>query len=190
MGRVWDILTTIERRVSEVKEELQTYRKEIKTASEKGTVRVEGLQRLIAEECPEQGPVLMALLALQVALEHGSEIEIFNARKQVLDLLHRSDKTSSQAGKYRLAPNRQTDFVKIMSTMYDDHMFVTDDGLYASNKLDLMCEVGTLFQQDLSKYSSLISKAKASSSNYLQIFDKLRQRAHDYYYDNGKHRLG
>lgn len=183
MGRVWDILSTIENRVSEVKEELQAYRREMRLESPRGTVSIEGLQRLVAEEMPAMEQVLMAVLALQVALEHGSETEIFHARRRLIELRRQQDTSLGQSGHYRIAPHRLTDVVKVISAMYDDRMFITDDGMYASSKLDLMREIGTLFRQDFSSYSTLLSKAKASTKNYMDIFDTLRKKAHDYYYD-------
>ena len=85
------------------------------------------------------------------------------------------------AGEHRIARGRKTDVVKIVSAMYDLHLFETPDGRIATNKQKLMDEVGQLFGEDLSQYSMLLSSAKSSKGNFLNVFDELKERAKQYF---------
>lgn len=179
MGRLWDVACTVSDRLAEVREDVKALRRNLDARERSGCVDVEGLQRLIMREVPELEPVLMTLLELQVAIEHGSDMEVVSARRRLLEEVRRS---KSGAGKFRIAPHRTTDVIKILSAMYDCRLFQTSDGLTAASKQEVMEEVGRLFQSDFSHYSTLLSKAKAASLNFLDIFDKLSRKAHDYYY--------
>ena len=179
MGRIWDVVNLVSDRLAEVSEELKALRREMNAGKRKGFVDVEGLQRLIIRELPELEPVLMTLLELQVATEHGSETEVFSARRRLLEEI--KSMRGQSPGKYRTTSHRTTDVMKILSAMYDCRLFQTSDGFTAANKQEVMEEVGRLFQNDFSNYSTLLSKAKSSTKNYTDIFDELKRRATDYY---------
>ena len=74
----------------------------------------------------------------------------------------------------------KTDFIKIISAMYDCRMFKTRDGKIASNKKELIKTLGEFFNIEINDYSKLLSAAK-NTNNYLEIFDKLKQKGDDYY---------
>ena len=141
MGMILDILNTIADRISEIKKELKMLREEMRIP--KGAISIEGLQRLIANETPEYYELIMALVGLQVAIEHGTETEIFHARNCLTSML-KNQKYSPCSGKYRIDKDRHTDIAKILSSMYEDRIFVTDDGFWASNKKE-DCTVTHIF---------------------------------------------
>ena len=177
MGRILDILSLIADRINEVKEDLRTLKEEKRYECRKGMVSIDGLQRLAADEMPEQSELLMALVGLQVAVEHGTEMEIFHARDRLLSI-RRNLKLPS--GKYRIEKDRNTDVAKILSSMYEERIFINVDGFWASNKKEVMQQFGTAFQCNLDDYSTLISNSKSKSKNYLGIFDKLKAHAQKY----------
>ena len=59
-------------------------------------------------------------------------------------------------------------------------MFKTRDGKIASNKKELIKTLGEFFNIEINDYSKLLSAAK-NTNNYLEIFDKLKQKGDDYY---------
>ncbi len=179
MGRILDILSLIADRINEVKEDIRILKEEKRHNCRKGQVSIDGLQRLAADEMPEQSELLMALVGLQVALEHGTEMEIFHARDHLLSI-KRNHKSILPSGKYRIEKDRNTDVAKILSSMYEERMFITVDGLWASNKKEVMQQFGTAFQCNLDDYSTLISNSKSKSKNYLGIFDRLKSHAQKY----------
>lgn len=84
--------------------------------------------------------------------------------------------------KFRLAPNRKTDFLKIISSMYDARMFETEDGYIASSKQQLINEFGRLLNEDFSKYSAFLSQSKnVSEETFLKPFREIEQKAKDYF---------
>ncbi len=64
--------------------------------------------------------------------------------------------------KFKLAYKKKTDFIKIISAMYDLRMFETKDGFIASSKQDIMTEFGRILDEDFSAYSTYLSMAKKS----------------------------
>lgn len=179
MGRIWDILSLIADRINEVKEEIRTLKEEKRHDCGKGMVSIDGLQRLAADEMPEQCELLMALVGLQVAVEHGNEVDVFHARDH-LHSIKRDHKSILQSGKYRIDKDRNTDVAKIISSMYEERIFISEDGFWASNKKAVMQQFGTAFQCNLDDYSTLLSNSKSKSKNYLGIFDKMKQHAQKY----------
>jgi hypothetical protein len=129
----------------------------------------------IAKTLPEHDrKIIFDVVRLLIADQDNNWIEKVNAEERVLQ-----DRALNSA-KFRLANRRNTDFVKIISAMYDCRMFMTPDGLLASNKQDVMNEFGKLLQADLSSYSTLLSRAKDTDS-YLDVFDQLKEAAEKYY---------
>jgi len=84
--------------------------------------------------------------------------------------------------KFRLAQNKKTDFIKIISAMYDNRMFETKDGYLASNKQELMNEFGSIVGEDFNKYSGLLSKSKIPNKDvFLKPFKDIEKKAEEYY---------
>lgn len=87
-----------------------------------------------------------------------------------------------KSSKFKLAHNKKTDFIKIISAMYDNRMFETEDGYLASNKQELMNEFGKIVGEDLSKYSGLLSKSKIPAKDiFLKPFKDIEKKAEEYY---------
>jgi len=82
--------------------------------------------------------------------------------------------------KYRIVKDKKTDFIKIISTMYDCLLFETQDGFFAKSKQDLFNVLGKLFDEDFKNYSVLLSNSK-NTGNFLEVFDKLKEKANVYY---------
>jgi hypothetical protein len=88
----------------------------------------------------------------------------------------------SAGSKYRIAKNKKTDFIKILSAMYDARIFETEDGYLVSSKQELMNEFGSILGEDLSNYSVLLSKSKEPERDvFLKPFDTIRSKAEEYY---------
>lgn len=64
--------------------------------------------------------------------------------------------------------------------MYDCRMFETIEGKVASNKKELIKTLGKFFNAKIDDYSPLLSAAKRNA-NYLDIFDKLKEKGESYY---------
>ncbi len=119
-------------------------------------------------------------------------IELDKLRNEIQSLLRQweamavssnpKSNTDIIASKFKLAHNKKTDFIKIISAMYDNRMFETEDGFLASNKQALMIELGQLFGEDLSKYSVLLSKSKNPEKDvFLRPFKDIEKKAEEYY---------
>jgi hypothetical protein len=95
-----------------------------------------------------------------------------------------SNTTMNQSGspKFRLVAKKKTDFIKIVSAMYDNRMFETGGGYLATNKQELMNEFGRIVGEDLSKYSSFLSLAKkAEKQTFMKTFKDIELKAEEYY---------
>lgn len=90
-----------------------------------------------------------------------------------------SQQTKEQR-KYTISKGHKTDFVKLVSAMYDCHLFETTDGKTASNKEDLLNSLGEFFSENLTASSTLLNEAK-KKNNYLDIFDKIKEKGEKYY---------
>jgi len=96
--------------------------------------------------------------------------------KQLLDR-----NTIELSCKFKLASKRKTDFIKILSAMYDANMFVNEVGKLATNKQEVMNAFGTLLNDDFSSYSSFLAQAKAKDDKtYMKTFETLTKKGWDY----------
>lgn len=104
------------------------------------------------------------------------------AYSKAISLLRRkiSSQQAKKQGKYTISKRHKTDFVKLVSAMYDCHLFETTDGKTASNKEDLLNSLGEFFSENLTASSTLLNEAK-KKNNYLDIFDKIREKGEKYY---------
>lgn len=91
-----------------------------------------------------------------------------------------STENASIVSNYTISEDKKTDFIKIISAMYDCRMFETVDGKVASNKKELIKALGDFFNSKIDDYSPLLSAAKRNA-NYLKIFDKLKEKGESYY---------
>jgi hypothetical protein len=89
---------------------------------------------------------------------------------------------SIKTSKFKISFKKKTDFIKIISAMYDNRMFETEDGYLASSKQDLMNEFGRIVNEDLSNYSTLLSKSKNPEKDvFLKPFKDIEKKAEEYY---------
>lgn len=109
-------------------------------------------------------------------------------KEEVIQLFIKWNKMAKPIGmesgvsKYRIAKNKKTDIVKIVSAMYDARLFVTADGFIASNKQEVMNEFGRLLGEDFGSYSTILSQSKNTELNsFLKPFKDLEKRAKEYF---------
>lgn len=81
---------------------------------------------------------------------------------------------------YTISEDKKTDFIKIISAMYDCRIFNTTDGRTATNKKELIKSLGQFFNVKIDDYSPLLATAKRNA-NFLDIFDKLKRKGEEYY---------
>lgn len=82
--------------------------------------------------------------------------------------------------RFCITKSKITDFIKIVSAMYDIHLFSKPDGFVADKKQDLMNYIGAIFGLNLSAYSQLQSNGKQGSKDYMKVFENLSHAAYEY----------
>lgn len=121
--------------------------------------------------------------------------KLFNLKKNIIRMLNEWDEMipnttktnekghlSNVPSKFRLASKRKTDFLKIISALYDCRMFETEDGYIANNKQELISEFGRLLSEDFTKYSASLSQSKqVTKETFLKPFTDIRKKAEEYY---------
>lgn len=152
-------------------EELKKIR--IEEDTEERTAKIKDIVAIAKTLPPQDCKTVFNVVRLLIADQNDDWIERIDAEERVLD-------NRLVSSKFRIANRKNTDFIKIVSAMYECHLFVTPDGLRASNKQELLNEFGKLFQADMSSSSTLLSRAK-DTKNFLDIFDQLKSEAKKYY---------
>ena len=113
-----------------------------------------------------------AIAVIDNQLQHTSSPAPIPEPEQTIDKIH----------KFRLSKSRKTDFIKIVSAMYDTRMFETENGFIVSNKQALIVEFGTILGEDFSNYSVLLSQSKnADKTAFLKPFTDIQNKAGDSY---------
>ena len=115
--------------------------------------------------------------------ESKYKVEIDELKKQIDQL--NSDINAQTPNKYKLTEGKKTDFIKIISAMYDLRLFSTTDGRIANNKQKLFDELGKFFNENFKDYSKALSQAK-QQNNFMNVFDDLKTKADDYYKKESK----
>ena len=101
------------------------------------------------------------------------------------DLENKDSILTINTGKFRISKGRKTDFIKILNAMYECRIFETEKGFLASNKQELFNEFGILLKDDLTKYSTLLSKSKETDKAiFLSTFKELERKSEAYYDNN------
>jgi vacuolar-type H+-ATPase subunit I/STV1 len=109
--------------------------------------------------------------------ENTPSDDIDKLKERISELEKKLAETSTQ---FCIAEKRKTDFIKIINAMYELRMFETTDGKIASNKQLLFNALGSFFNNNFEAYSTLLSNAK-ETANYLEVFEKLKEKAENYY---------
>lgn len=89
---------------------------------------------------------------------------------------------TANSSKFKLVKNKKIDFIKILSAMYDNQMFETEDGYLATNKQELFNEFGKLLNADFRNYSTNLSQSKLTvKDSFLKPFKDIEHKAEAYY---------
>lgn len=101
--------------------------------------------------------------------------------QHILQLISNISNPSPVQPHYNITKGKVSDFAKILSAMYDIHLFSTNDGRVADSKQELFSYFAVLLGANLDNYSQLLNSAKQGSKDYMKVFDSLRQVANNYY---------
>lgn len=94
----------------------------------------------------------------------------------------KQDSKKSVSPQYRIASKRKSDFIKLLSSMYDTKMFVDADGKPATNKQKMMEAFGEFLGDDFTTYSASLSQAKnREESTFMKPFKEIEKEALQYY---------
>ena len=90
-----------------------------------------------------------------------------------------SDGQASTSPPYRVAPNRQGDFVKLTKAAFDDGLFCKADGTPATNVEDLARYIGRVFGIEFTNWRQTLRGAVLPDSS-LDFFERLMRWARRY----------
>jgi len=80
------------------------------------------------------------------------------------------------SNKYKIASKRKTDFIKLLSAMYDARLFLDAEGNPATNKQKLMEAFGQFLGDDFSAYSASLSQAKTrDDKTFMKPFKEIEK---------------
>ncbi|MBR6964199.1 MAG: hypothetical protein IKH86_11325 [Prevotella sp.] len=134
------------------------------------------LQRIgayLAEEHDRQFTDRVQLMLFRITADLGNNLlahEINNF----------TNATIAERPRFCITKNKITDFIKIISAMYDIHLFSKPDGYIADKKQDLMNYIGAIFGLNLSGYSQMQNSGKQGSKDYMKVFESLTHAALKY----------
>lgn len=101
----------------------------------------------------------------------------------IYEILHKdeSEQQEVKLGKshFRIAQKHKTNFAKVLSAMFELHMFENENGKIASNKQKLIEELGIFFDTNYKNLSQLLNASK-QNNNYIEIFEKMKEKAKEY----------
>lgn len=101
---------------------------------------------------------------------------VFNSQPKI------SEQAQTNKSNFCIASKRKTDFIKIVSAMYDAKVFVNANGEPATNKQKLMEELGSFLSDDLTAYSASLSQAKTrDEKTFLKPFKEIEKEALRYF---------
>ena len=113
-----------------------------------------------------------AIAVIDIQLQYTQSLAPLPERESTIEKIH----------KFKLSKSRKTDFIKLVSAMYDTRMFETEKGFIVSNKQALLDEFGSILGEDFSNYSVLLSQSKnADKTAFLKPFKDIQNKAGDYY---------
>jgi len=119
---------------------------------------------------------------------------LFTCREEIQSILEQCDAfagidnqaptpaSPTTTSHYRLASKRKTDFIKLLSAMYDSRLFVDKEGNPVANKQKLMEDMGRFLNDDFSAYSASLSQAKnRDEKTFLKPFKEIEKEALRYF---------
>ena len=123
---------------------------------------------------------------------------LFTCREEIQSILEQCDafaglddllstEVVQSASPFRLAAKRKTDFVKLLSAMYDTGMFADANGATATNKQKLMEAFGAFLGDDFSAYSTSLSQGKTRDERtFMKPFKDIEKEALRYFNEVGE----
>lgn len=142
--------------------------------TEERTVKVKDVFEIARTSSPSVKAEMLNIIRQVIAKDDNNWIECIKAE------LQRDTGKNLIESKYRITARHNTDIIKIVSAMFDMHLFSTPDGMLASSKQDIMENIGKLFSTDFSKYSASLSAAK-QTAGFMDTFNELTAKAKEYY---------
>lgn len=142
--------------------------------TEERTVKVRDVFEIVRTSSPSVKTEMLNIIRQVIAKDDNNWIECIEAE------LQRDTGKNFIESKFRITARRNTDIIKIVSAMFDMHLFSTPDGMLASSKQDIMENIGKLFATDFSKYSASLSAAK-QTAGFMDTFNELAAKAKEYY---------
>ena len=135
-----------------------------------------------AETYRDKGDDLLAQVEMQIQkLRNLLDLGLLPDNPAKSSVPKKTKSTSSISSK------KKTDFIKIISAMYDAGIFVDSDGNPASSKQRLMDDLGIFLNDDLSKYSTSLSQAKTrDDKTFLKPFKDIEKEALRYFNQVGE----
>jgi hypothetical protein len=118
-----------------------------------------------------------------IGLLHFIKVEIDRAEFEAkINIPAKSDKSKIDKNEYYLASKHKTDFIKILSSMYDARLFVDAEGNPVTNKQKLMEAFGQFLNDDFSAYSASLSQAKTrDEKTFMKPFKEIEKEALRYF---------
>ena len=142
--------------------------------TEERTVKVKDIFEIVRTSSLSVKNEMLNIIRQVIAKDDNNWIECIKAEQQ------RDTGKNLIESKYRITARHNTDIIKIVSAMFDMHLFSTPDGMLASSKQDIMENIGKLFSTDFSKYSASLSAAK-QTAGFMDTFNELSAKAKEYY---------
>jgi hypothetical protein len=131
-------------------------------------------------ECTTQK---MILNESEVLINNLKELESLG----FLEAESEKKQTKKNNSTFKVASKRKTDFIKLLSAMYETQMFVTENGERATNKQKLIETFGEFLGDDFSAYSTLLSQAKdKEEKTFLKPFKEIEKEALRYFNSVGE----
>ena len=114
----------------------------------------------------------------EMLINHLKELEKLGCLESNPVKSQKSNATPS----FGLATKRKTDFIKLLSAMYDNKMFVSEYGNPITNKQKLMEAFGEFLNDDFKAYSTSLSQAKTrDEKTFLKPFREIEKEALRYF---------
>ncbi len=136
-------------------------------------------------QCENQALVKEVQRLMFTALTRTQRVQIGSTLMNQIADIYAADRPTSLISPYHIAKDCKTHLVKIIWGILDCHLLVMADGTLPSSRQRVMEEFGHFLNDDLSTYSTLLSRSKAQDSEvaFLKPIQQMEKRLHDYYLD-------
>lgn len=136
-------------------------------------------------QCENQALVKEVQRLMFIALTRTQRVQIGSTLMNQIADIYAADRPTSLISPYHIAKDCKTHLVKIIWGILDCHLLVMADGTLPSSRQRVMEEFGHFLNDDLSTYSTLLSRSKAQDSEvaFLKPIQQMEKRLHDYYLD-------